>query len=165
MGTPERYLGTWLQLVDDKNRVSIPARLRETVVANTDPAKFEKSGAYVLIAKHPEFPCLIGFDATWLEDEIAYAAEQRRASPQGGGHFAKMQTLAGGAEQAAFDSTGRCVLSATQKRIGGIDKQAFFLGAVFNFEIWDPKVLLGCAEAADVAKDYCRSALQEKGLL
>lgn len=163
MGTPERYLGTALQPVDDKNRVSIPVKFRETVIANTDPAKF-KNGPYVLIAKHPEFPCLIGFDVAWLEDEIAFAAEQRRASPQGAAHFARMQNLAGGAEPTSFDSTGRCVLNGAQKKIGKIDRHAFFFGSIFNFEIWDPRTLLDCADAAEVAKEYCRAAMQDKGL-
>ena len=45
------YSGTQLQLVDDKSRVSIPAKFRDAIIANSDPESL-KGGPSVRINVH-----------------------------------------------------------------------------------------------------------------
>ena len=166
MARRSRYQGAAVQLVDAKNRVSIPAKFREAVIANSDPEDF-KNGPYVIIAVHPQFPCLIGYDPEWLEGEIARAETVGRPAPEDGvdPHFTKLQRLGGGGEEVSFDSTGRCVLVGWHKRKAGIGDHAFFYGSIYHFEIWDPRTLLDHPHADAMAKDACRGVMEDKGLM
>ncbi|MBN8808335.1 MAG: division/cell wall cluster transcriptional repressor MraZ [Sphingomonas sp.] len=154
-------MGTALQLVDDKNRVSIPAKFRDAVIANTDPGDL-KSGPSVMIGQHPESPCLIAFDRSWIENEMATAATENA----GGSRFNTLRAIAGGAEPVGFDSTGRAVLVNWMKDEVGIKKHAFFYGSINHFEIWDPATLLAADDASvlPVVKNACRRIMAEKGL-
>jgi MraZ protein len=154
------YTGTALQLVDDKNRVSIPAKFRDAVIANSDPDTL-KGGPSVLIGVHPESPCLIAYDQSWIDGELI------KAAAAGGADFNTLRRIAGGAEQVSFDSTGRCVLVGWQKSEVNIAKHAFFYGTITHFEIWDPETLFAATDeqAEPVVKNACRRLMQEKGLL
>lgn len=154
-------MGTALQLVDDKNRVSIPAKFRDAVIANTPPEAFTKN-PFVLVGQHPESPCLIAYDRGWVADRLAKGQEGAN-----GLSFNELRLLGGGAEEVSFDATGRAVLLNWMKEETGITKHAFFYGSVTNFEIWDPQTLLAATDeqAAPVLKRICRSLMQEKGLL
>lgn len=156
------YTGTALQLVDDKNRVSIPAKFRDAVFANTAPETF-KDGSYVLIGQHPESPCLIAYDQSWVDS----ALDKADAAAPGGPAFNVLRAIAGGAEKVGFDSTGRCVLVGWMKEEVGIAKHAFFFGTLTHFEIWDPKTLLAASDdqAAPVVRIACRRIMAEKGIL
>ena len=158
-----------LQLVDDKNRVSIPAKFREAAIVNSDTSPDPKGGGTVYIGTHPYSPCLIGFDAQWLDSELERASDEAKADPSkpGNQHFNVLRRTAGGAEPTAFDGGGRCVLVGWQKKKVGIGKHAFFYGSITCFEIWDPETLLATPdELADPAiKDACRGVMEEKGLL
>ena len=151
------YTGTALQLVDDKNRVSIPAKFRDAVIANTPPEAFTKN-PFVLVGQHPQSPCLIAYDRSWVADRLEKGGDLS---------FNELRLLGGGAEEVSFDATGRAVLLNWMKEETGITKHAFFYGSVTNIEIWDPHTLLGATDdqAAPVLKRICRSLMQEKGLL
>jgi len=152
--------------VDAKNRVSIPAKFREAVIANSDPEAL-KGGPYVIIALHPQFPCLIGYDAQWLEEEIARSEAIGQTAADGGvdPHYIALQNIAGGGEEVSFDSTGRCVLIGWHKRAASIGEHAFFYGSLNHFQIWDPQTLLDHPEAAERAKLACRGTMEDKGLV
>jgi MraZ protein len=154
-------MGTALQLVDDKNRVSIPAKFREAVIANTPPAVFTKN-PFVLVGQHPESPCLIAYDRGWVADKLTQAQDGGKPLS-----FNELRLLGGGAEEVGFDATGRAVLHNWMKEETGIAGHAFFFGSVTNFEIWDPHTLLAATDdqAAPVLKRICRSLMQEKNLL
>lgn len=155
------YTGTALQLVDDKNRVSIPAKFRDAVIDNTPPERFKK-GPFVLMGQHPEARCLIAYDQGYVDAKLAKAAAGD-ADPA----FNVLRVIAGGAEEVSFDSTGRAVILNWMKEEAGIAKHAFFYGSLTHFEIWDPHTLLAATDdqAAPVLKRICRNLLQEKGLL
>ncbi|WP_375398045.1 division/cell wall cluster transcriptional repressor MraZ [uncultured Sphingomonas sp.] len=165
MARRSRYQGAWLQIVDDKNRVSIPAKLRETVEANT-AAEDLRAGHNVTIAIHRQSQCLIGYDQGYLDDELDRAAriEDSRIDADGHPDYAIRRTLAGGGDQVAFDSTGRCVLAGWQRRKAKIGKHAFFWGSIDCFEIWDPQVLFADPAVPDVMKDACRGLMEDRGL-
>lgn len=151
-------MGSALQLVDDKNRVSIPAKFRDAVVANTPSGVFTKN-PFVLVGQHPESPCLIAYDRGWVAERLAKGQESAE-----GLSFNELRLLGGGAEEVSFDATGRAVLHNWMKEEARIDKHAFFYGSVTNFEIWDPRTLMECDTAAPVLKRICRSLMQDKGL-
>jgi MraZ protein len=149
-----------VQLVDDKHRVSIPSRFRDILIANTDPDMM-KDGPFALIGLHPEFPCLIGYDAGWSDEENAREPE---AGEDTGPYFNRMQGLGEG-DELRFDSTGRVTLAPYQRRQVGINKHAFFRGAYNHFEIWDPQTLLDHPGVNERAKIACRGLMEDKGLL
>ena len=155
------YMGTALQQVDEKNRVSIPAKFRDAAIANTAPDDLT-AGAGVMIGQHPESPCLIAFDRSWIDTEMANAA----AEGAGGSRFNILRGIAGGAEPVGFDSTGRGVLVNWMKDEVGIGKHAFFYGSVTHFVIWDRATLLAADDdqVLPVVKNACRRIMQEKGL-
>lgn len=167
-----RYQGTGLQIVDDKNRVSIPSRLRDILIANSDPEEM-KDGPYAIMGLHPQFPCLIGYDAGWNEENY-----QRKVAKPGApipaidtdgnpidAFFQDAQDMGGGADHVTFDQAGRCSLIGWQRRDVGIKKHAFFYGAYYYFEIWDPQTLLDHPGAHPMAKKACRGIMEDKGLL
>jgi MraZ protein len=155
-----------LQLVDDKNRVSIPAKFRDAVIANSDFDAL-KSGATVIIAVHPQGKCLIGYDEGYLDGQIdrASAVAAARANEYGDPDDNIFRRMAGGGEPTNFDSTGRCVLLGWQKRKVGLTKHAFFYGSIDYFEVWDPEALFADPDAPEVMKDACRFIMEDKGLL
>jgi MraZ protein len=161
-----RYQGSAVQSVDAKNRVSIPAKFREAVIANSDPEDF-KSGPYVILSLHPQFPCLIGYDPQWLEEEIARSEAIGQTASDGGvdPHYVALQSIAGGGEEVSFDSTGRCVLIGWHKRAAHIGEHAFFYGSLSHFEIWDPQTLLDHPDVSERAKLACRGTMEDKGLM
>jgi len=167
-----RYQGTGLQVVDDKNRVSIPSRLRDILIANSDPDMM-KDGPYAIMGLHPQFPCLIGYDAAWIDEEFARRAEKPAApipASDADGNpidafYQIAQDIGGAADHVSFDQTGRCSLIGWQRRDVGIKKHAFFYGAIFYFEIWDPQTLLDHPGAHPMAKKACRGIMEDKGLL
>lgn len=160
------YTGTALQLVDDKSRVSIPAKFRDAIIANSDPETL-KGGASVRINVHHKYQCLVGYDQARFEEEIARATATSldRLDENGDPDDSQLRRLSGGGETIGFDSTGRCVLVGWHKRKANITKHAFFYGSIHYFEIWDPETLLADPHAPEVMKDACRGALEEKGLL
>ena len=161
-----RYQGAALQLVDDKNRVSIPAKFRDAVIANSDPEAL-KNGASVTLAVHPKGKCLIGYDEGYLDTRLerAAAVAAARADELGDEDDNVYRRMAGGGEPTNFDSTGRCVLLGWQKRKVNLTKHAFFYGSIDCFEIWDPETLFADADAPEVMKDACRLIMEDKGLV
>lgn len=160
------YTGTALQSVDDKSRVSIPAKFRDAIIANSDPDTL-KGGPQVRIAVHHKYPCLVGQDQMRFDEEIARATQTAlsRLDENGDPDDSQLRRLSGGGEMAGFDSTGRISLMGWHKRKANITKHAFFYGSIHSFEIWDPETLLADPHAPEVMKDACRGALEEKGLL
>ncbi len=167
-----RYQGTGLQVVDDKNRVSIPSRLRDILIANSDPETI-KDGPYAIMGLHPQFPCLIGYDPEWIDEQFARKAanpdDPIEALDEAGkpidAFYQLAQDMGGAADHVSFDHTGRCSLIGWQRRDVGIKKHAFFYGAIFYFEIWDPETLLNHPGAHPMAKKACRGIMEDKGLL
>lgn len=130
--------------VDGKGRVAIPASMRAVIEKNV--AAMGGDVRTVVIALHPQDPCLIAYDPAWLKLNHARLERRETLREESGDtldYNAKRKALAM-TESAGFDASGRFNLPdfymMKAKLTPGTD--AVFTGAGNFFEIWNPDVLL-----------------------
>jgi MraZ protein len=128
------FSGAYLNQVDAKHRLSVPAALRETVEARS-------ATKAVVLAPAEHAPCLVGYDITHFE-RIQSQVETRFAGDFGPSRSAFARAMFGMAERLAYDDNGRIILSAILRDLGELAGPALFLGAGDYFELWSPAVLL-----------------------
>lgn len=149
------FAGTYLNQVDAKHRLSVPAAFRETVEA--------RSGSRtVVLAPAEHAPCLVGYDLTHLET-IHAELEQRFAGDFGPGRGNLARTLFASAETLGYDDNGRIILSPILIELAGLAGQALFLGAGAYFELWAPSRLLEADGIDPRLQRTVRALLQAKG--
>lgn len=139
------FLGHWLNAVDAKGRVSLPAPLRQVVEKRLRPdlpsSEFPPDERKINLGEHEEMTCLEGFDPTYTR----YLAEEvtRRAGKDDDGGLAAWNREAADLFSAAvpvnFDEVGRMVISAMHRSFVGITNLAFFVGIGRSFQIWSPE--------------------------
>lgn len=130
----EQFIGYALNLVDAKNRLSVPAAFRDTIHART-------AEKLMILGPHEREPCLVGYDIK--RPERLQATIDRRFGDDFGPERDDFQRAAfGAAERLPIDDSGRIILTATLKDLGEIDKLACFIAAGDYFEIWNPERFL-----------------------
>ena len=136
------FLSSYINKIDKKGRVSVPASFRATLSKQEFPG----------IIAYSSFinPCVEACGLNRIEvlnqtiDSLDPYSEIRDA-------FAT--TILGGCMQLAFDSEGRVILPENLIEFAKLDEQACFVGKGATFEIWNPKIFEGYASAArDLAK-------------
>lgn len=146
MGTRGKYFGYGLSGVDDKGRVSVPARLRSTLEANS-------SGRTLYVSRHPVAPCLMAYDRLFheeLPDFLLRLAEEEGQGKERKPTQSELARAAGVSDELPFDGSGRFVLPPFMRRTGKIETKALFVGALDIVEIWNPEIALtaDCVPAA-----------------
>ena len=135
-GQPFIYSGQGFSLQRDKNRFVLPNVLRATVR--------ESSGKdMLLIAKHPEWKCLVGFGTSRVaEFEAQLDAEQARADTAGQPFNRDKRAMALYTFQSVpFDGSGRFVMPDALAALGAVDDRLYFQGLGRSFTIWNPAEL------------------------
>lgn len=150
------FSGTYVNQVDAKHRLSVPASFRETIEA--------RSGSRtVVLAPAEHAPCLVGYDLTHFE--VVHAEiEQRFAGDFGPGRGNLARTLFASADTLAYDDNGRIILTPTLLDLGELSGPALFLGAGTYFELWAPERLLAADAIDPRLKRTVRALLQARGL-
>lgn len=149
------FSGTYLNQVDAKHRLSVPAAFRETIEA--------RSGSKtVVLAPAEHAPCLVGYDLTYLETLHAQV-EQRFAGDFGPGRGALARTLFASAETIGYDDNGRLILPPILRELGELAGPALFLGAGDYFELWAPPRLLETEGIDPRLLRTVRALLQARG--
>lgn len=124
------YFDTFVNKVDRKGRVSVPAPYRANLVGQT---------FHGLIAlpsfKLPAIHCA-GID--FMETLIA---ETQKAELFSDEHHTLTTALFGDARQLGFDGEGRILLPPGLAEHAGITDAAAFVGHGRSFEIWEPQAL------------------------
>ncbi len=121
--------------MDAKGRLSVPAFIRQKVERRSD----EK---VLVLSVHPEFQCLLGYDANHS------AAMHDRAEKRLGDNpdpFAELEMQAGlfaGTVDVPYDTSGRIIMPPRLKRRAGIEDLALFIGMGGEFQVWNPQVAL-----------------------
>ena len=128
------FHGYAMNAVDAKNRLSVPASYREVIEARSGTKA-------VVLAPHEREDCLVGYDRA-RSARLQELLERRYGDDFGAPRDDFARLAFGTSEVAPYDDTGRIVVSATLKELGGIDRLAFFIAAGDYFEIWDPERLL-----------------------
>ena len=122
------FLSTFINKVDAKGRVSVPAQFRASLVNDN----------YSTMVVYESFinQCIEGCDIERIKkisesiDNLEPFSEERDA-------FAT--TVLGGSVQLSIDGDGRVILPENLLKTAKIKENAVFVGKGSTFEIWEPK--------------------------
>jgi MraZ protein len=118
------FLGNIRHVVDEKNRLAIPAKWRAAVKGTDEFGIFPWPNG-----------CLIVFPPAVLQKFF------ERMEQVSIGDFESIDTLrrlTSQAESLPCDKQGRITLSEDLRRHAGIEKEALLVGVLNRFEIWSP---------------------------
>ena len=153
------FTGKWLNAVDAKGRVSVPASLRKIVTARTPESKA------LMLARHERDQCIRGFDRSYVA--LAYQDLRTRheadvaAGRPADARFSLSGTLFGSMEETAIDGSGRIILPPGLRRRAGITDAALFIGVGETFEIWSPEIALASRDRPDV-REFAEELIAER---
>ena len=139
------FLDTFVNKLDRKGRVSVPAPYRQQLASNG----FQGIAALPSF-KHRAIQC---GSLEWLDQINRQLGGVDLFSDE---HDDLTATLFGDTKQLPFDGEGRIMLPAPLTSHAGIDGVAAFVGRGPFFEIWEPKAL-------EVYKAEARQRALEKG--
>ena len=118
------FVGSYVNKVDRKGRVSVPARFRTAV-----------AGPAIVVSPSFELGAIDACDyeritqvAAGLDDPELYNPEQRELA----------SLILARTEELPFDNEGRVLLPRSLVELAGIDEQATFVGVGPTFQIWNP---------------------------
>ena len=146
------FLSTYINKIDKKGRISVPASFRSSLSGQSFPG----------IIAYSSFinPCIEACGINRIEmlnqtiDSLDPYSEARDA-------FAT--TILGGCIQLGFDSEGRITLSEELIASASLSEQACFVGKGATFEIWQPEAFeIYATKAREIAKKD-RQILQFSG--
>ena len=136
------FLSTYINKIDKKGRVSIPALFRAVLSKQPFPG----------IVAYSSFinPCI---EACGMERIERLSASIDTLDPYSDERDAFATTILGGSVQLAFDGEGRVLLPDMLISVANLSEQAAFVGKGATFEIWEPDALNEyAAKARDLAK-------------
>ena len=115
------FLGTYTPKLDDKGRLTLPAKFREELAGG------------MMITKGQDHSL-----AVYPREEFAARARKAaaisRTNPQA---RAFIRNLAASADEQRPDGQGRITLSAAHREYAGLQKECVVIGSVDFLEIWD----------------------------
>lgn len=117
------YLGSHLNQMDEKGRVTLPAAFRK----NSD------STSFVLIQVHADALTLYPSE-TWADVEKRMREHLRRA-PQ---RRLEFLALTANAQEVSPDKQGRILIPERLRTAVGLEGEALLIGALDKIEIWSP---------------------------
>jgi len=154
------FLSTFVNRVDRKGRVSVPAPFRAAL----------SEQSYQGIIAYPSLidPAIDGFGRDVLEqmsrrrfDQTLEDGDFERALLGGSGDGDDtVETIMAMARELPFDGDGRIVLPAQLAEVAGITDRAAFVGRGMRFQIWAPERFERHQQAAT---DRLRARLARRG--
>lgn len=115
------FLGTYTPKLDDKGRLTLPAKFREDLADGLMVTKGQDHS--LAVYPRAEFAA-----------RARRAAAASRTNPQ---VRAFVRNLAASADEQRPDSAGRITLSAAHREYAGLSKECVVVGSVDFLEIWD----------------------------
>ena len=115
------FFGTFTPKLDDKGRLTLPAKFREELADGLMVVKGQDRS----LAVYPKAEFLV---------RAKKAAEASRTNPKA---RAFVRNLAASADEQALDSQGRISVSALHRNYAGLQKECVVIGNVDFIEIWD----------------------------
>jgi MraZ protein len=160
----EFFTGKWLNTVDAKGRVSVPAPIRKIIAARLGEAD-AKAAKALMLARHERDQCMRGFDKSYLaiaHRDMRNKLEQDVAAGRPtDGRFAHAGTLFGSTEEIVIDGSGRIILPPGLRRRVEISDSALFVGTGETFEIWSPELALKSTDRPDI-REYAEELIAER---
>ncbi len=124
-GVNTSFLGLYTHAVDDKGRVSVPAKFRRMGDATDTFVATRGLGSCLFLYPHGEW------------EKVLERLARRKARVDGDQRRHYLQLMRHTAE-VALDAHGRISLPAHLASIAGIDREVVFVGAGEVVELWDP---------------------------
>lgn len=120
------FFGTYTNKVDDKGRVSVPARFRNAIAGSSYQGVMLSPDAKLGAIDGCDFERIDRLVAA-IDDPATPAAEKSRA-----------RTLMTRIQEQPIDKAGRIVLPKELSELAGIADSAVFAGTGPTFQIWSP---------------------------
>ncbi len=134
-GDQNMFLGTYTPKLDDKGRLTLPAKFREELAGG------------LMVTKGQDHSL-----AVYPKEEFAArarrAAAVSRTSPEA---RAFIRNLAASADEQHPDAQGRITLSAGHRAYAGLTKECVVIGSVDFLEIWDAQAWATYQEETEAA--------------
>lgn len=140
------FLSTYVNKIDKKGRISVPASFRAALVS--------QSFQGVVLFRGQAHSCLEGFGHDYM-DEIGARLDRFDLFSEEQDELAT--AIFAQAAPLPFDGEGRIVLPPDLIAHAGLGEEAAFAGMGRKFQIWEPAALRARAEDA-------RAAIRAKGL-
>jgi MraZ protein len=150
------FINCALNVIDGKNRLSIPADYRAVIAARTNSRD-------LMLAPSRNATCLVGFDKN-RPDQLMADHRARFAGQQGREKDREATQIFAGMAAMTIDDAGRIVLPPVTKRLRKLENHAFFIGLGDYFEIWDPWIYLAAEDADEVVLEALHEELAAKKL-
>jgi len=119
------FVGKYIHTVDEKKRVSIPAKWRAAASGSNEFCVLPDPKNHLLV-----LPQAVVNKMLDKADEISIGQYERRAA---------LRALASRGHSTPCDKQGRIVLTEELLRHAGIRNQAVLVGVFNKFEIWSPE--------------------------
>ncbi|MEE9243715.1 MAG: division/cell wall cluster transcriptional repressor MraZ [Mycobacterium sp.] len=116
------FFGTYTPKLDDKGRLTLPAKFRDTLAGGLMITKSQDHS----LAVHPraEFEAMVA----------DYSGKAKRGNPKA---RAFLRSLAASTDEQYLDTQGRITLSAEHRRYANLTKECVVTGSIGSLEIWD----------------------------
>ncbi|MFI5365495.1 MAG: division/cell wall cluster transcriptional repressor MraZ [Candidatus Binatia bacterium] len=122
------FRGTFEHTIDDKGRVSVPARFREMLQATNDERLVITNFLIASVRCLDVYP-----HAAWVQLE-----ERLRAKPQFDQRVLRFQNYYfAAAHDCVLDKQGRILLPPVLREYAGLTRDVVFTSALEKFRIWD----------------------------
>ena len=133
------FLGKYKYVIDEKNRVNIPSRFRDQLLAHEPDA--------TLAVFNGTDNCIFAYPLSRLETFLSnFDKSQFRAVPNA---RVLQRLMADGGSTAQPDGQGRITLSEEQRQHAGLGKDVTIFGNFDRIEIWDPDKLRAHLDSAE----------------
>lgn len=135
------FLGTYTPKLDDKGRLTLPAKYRDALAGGLMVTKGQDHS--LAVYPREEFEVL-----------ARRAAAASRSNPEA---RAFVRALAAGADEQRPDAQGRITLSPGHRRYAGLTKDCVVVGSVDFLEIWDAQAWNAYSDENEEAYSQARS--------
>ena len=119
------FFGRYSHTIDQKGRISIPSRFRNTMSENYDDR---------LVVTNNTEQCL---DAYPYEEWKKLLAEAPKSFQSQRDREDFQRFVVGGATECAIDRQGRILIPPVLREYAALEREVFFVGAINKFEIWN----------------------------
>lgn len=145
MTTLPKFTGQFEHSLDEKGRLTIPARLRARL------------GEHFVLTIAPPEPCLAMYpDAAWSD----FCAKLEAAPRKDGQYRSFVRHLFAHTEEATLDAQGRLLVPPTLREYAQLDRDAVLVGALTRIEMWSAAAW----HKASAAPDRMADLMTELGL-
>jgi MraZ protein len=125
-GRSGMFLSTYVNKVDRKGRVSVPATFRTTLAAQRFPG--------IVVFPSYKYPALEANSIEWMEELTARLDTLDKFSDE----HENLEMLFASSRELPFDSEGRIALPPDLAAHAAISESVAFVGVGRNFQMWEP---------------------------